>query len=73
MASMTGDAVRCWQCGVEPLDVHDTATFGNPEPRYVPGRWPPGDHQHDVRPPTPGELAERGERVAARILAIAAE
>lgn len=65
--------MRCWQCGVEPLNVINTTGLGDPEPTYMPGYWPPGDHQHAVQPPTPGELAEQGDRVAARILAIAAE
>jgi hypothetical protein len=66
--------VRCWQCGVEPLEVHDITTFGDlPDRKYLPSRWPPGDHEHAVQPPTPGELAEQGDRVAARIMAIGAE
>jgi hypothetical protein len=67
------DGVRCWQCGVEPTGTVDVRTFGDPGPVLLPTGWPPGDHEHAVRLPTPSELAERGDRAAARILAIAAE
>lgn len=65
--------LRCWQCGVEPYEVYETTTFSDPQPTYAAGRWPPGDHEHAVTPPSPSELLERGDRAAARILAIAAE
>lgn len=65
--------MRCWQCGVEPLDVHEIATLSDPQPTYIAGRWPDGDHQHAVAPPTPSELADQGDHAVARILAIGAE
>lgn len=60
---------RCWQCGAEPLGLVDVTTFGVAEPRYLPNGWPPGDHEHAVTPPTPGELARAGDAALARILA----
>lgn len=72
MARGVGHVIRCWQCGAEPALV-ETTCLGDTQPSYVPGRWPPGDHEHEVAPPSPGELLARGDRAAARILAIAAE
>jgi hypothetical protein len=65
--------VRCWQCGIEPYGVHEVTTLSDREPQYLPGRWPPGDHEHAVQPPSPSELLDRGDRAVARIMAIAAE
>lgn len=65
--------MRCWQCGAEPELVVETTTFGDPERTYAAGRWPPGDHEHAIAPPTPGELEDRSHRTLMRILAIAAE
>jgi hypothetical protein len=60
--------MRCWQCGAEPLEVFDVTTLGDAEPRYMPGRWPPGDHEHAVTPPTPAEIAAAGDAALARIV-----
>lgn len=65
--------LRCWQCGTEPTGMVEVTAFGAAGPSYLPAGWPDGDHEHAARPPTPGELAQHGDRVAARILAIAAE
>lgn len=65
--------LRCWQCGVEPEEVFEVTTLAEARPRYVPGRWPVGDHPHAFEPPSPGELARAGDAAAGRILAIAAE
>lgn len=59
--------MRCWQCGVEPLEVYETTTFGETRPSYLPGRWPAGDHEHAERPPTPGELEQAGHEALMRI------
>ncbi|MFV2094840.1 DUF6221 family protein [Micromonospora sp. LOL_014] len=68
--------LKCWMCGVEPTGLAEVTSFGD----LAGGRrvvvstgWPDGDHDHEVIPPSPGELAERGDRAARRILAIAAE
>lgn len=60
--------IRCWQCGAEPYDVFEITRLGDPEPRYIPGRWPAGDHEHAVDPPTADELIERGQRAVDRII-----
>jgi hypothetical protein len=60
--------ITCWQCGVEPLESIEVTRMGEREPSYVPGRWPPGDHEHAVNPPTPSELLAAGDRAVARIL-----
>lgn len=60
--------MRCWQCGVEPLDVIEVTTLSQAKPEYVPGRWPPGDHPHALRPPTPQELVDDGHQRLRRIL-----
>lgn len=63
---MSGE-LRCWQCGVEPLDVIEDRRLGQAEPTYIPGRWPAADHTHEVAPPTPEELVERGQASLDRI------
>jgi Family of unknown function (DUF6221) len=58
---------RCWACGVEPTALYEVTTLSDPAPRYLPG-WPPAtDHQHAVRPPTPGELEQAGHETLSRI------
>jgi hypothetical protein len=59
--------VRCWLCGVEPLEVFETTAFGDAQPTCIAGRWPPGDHGHAERPPTPGELEQAGHEALMRI------
>jgi hypothetical protein len=59
--------VKCWSCGVEPVELHDVQTLGDPEPVYLP-IWPHGgDHEHAERPPTPGELEQAGHEALRRI------
>lgn len=80
---MVGEAVttpadqpdlRCWKCGVEPLDVIDVSTLGQlPGTSLIPAGWPSADHNHEVTPPTPADLAARGDRSLARIMEIWAE
>lgn len=60
--------LRCWQCGAEPLEVHNVQTLSDPGPVLIPGRWPAGDHEHAVDPPTPGQLVAEGHRILLRIL-----
>jgi hypothetical protein len=68
---MTDPAVmRCWQCGVEPDEVLEVTRMGDAEPSFLPGRWPPGDHPHAERPPTPAELSAAGDAVMARMLEV---
>jgi hypothetical protein len=63
-----GAVVRCWQCGVEPVALHDVTTLSDPEPQYLPN-WPPRtDHDHAERPPTPAELEQAGYLTLTRIL-----
>jgi hypothetical protein len=59
--------MRCWQCGVEPLETYEITTLNDAQPRYVPGRWPPGDHAHAEQPPTPGQLEQAGHEALMRI------
>lgn len=60
--------MNCWQCGVEPLEVHETTALGEAQPRCIAGRWPAGDHEHAERPPTPGELEQAGHKALRVIL-----
>lgn len=66
-----GSEVRCWLCGVEPLEVFETTTWGDAQPTYIAGRWPAGDHEHAVDPPTPGQLEQAGHAALMRIRAAA--
>lgn len=59
--------MKCWQCGVEPLETHEVTTLTDAQPRHIPGRWPPGDHEHAVDPPTPGQLEQAGHEALMRI------
>ena len=61
------EAVRCWLCGIEPLEVYDVSTVNDARPRFIAGRWPAGDHEHAERAPTPGELEQAGHEVLMRI------
>lgn len=54
--------MKCWICGVEPLEVYETTALGSAQPTFIPGRWPEGDHVHAERPPTPAELEAAGDR-----------
>lgn len=63
--------LRCWQCGARPDEVFEVTSLADPEPQYLPGRWPDGDHEHAVHPPTPGELEAAGSAALARIVALA--
>ena len=63
--------MRCWQCGVEPLEVFETTTLLDAQPTYIAGRWPPGDHEHAERPPTPGQLEQAGHEALSRIYSAA--
>lgn len=58
--------MRCWLCGVEPVSLSDVTELQHAEPQYLP-RWPPGDHRHAERPPTPGELEQAGHVALMRI------
>jgi hypothetical protein len=62
-------SMRCWQCGVEPLETFDVGTLDSPTVREIPGRWPPGDHEHAERPPTAAELERAGHNALMRIRA----
>lgn len=65
--------LKCWQCGVAPLGVVEVTTLSSAEPSYLPMGWPQGDHPHAETAPTPGDLAERGDRARRRMLGIASE
>jgi len=60
--------MRCWLCGVEPLDVVDVSTLGDPRPGFVAARWPAGDHPHVVDAPTPEALLLAGTAAYARVI-----
>ena len=59
--------MRCWLCGVEPDGIVETTRLGDAQPTYMPGRWPPGDHEHAVQAPTPGQLEQAGHEALMRI------
>jgi len=69
MAGRVG-AVRCWQCGVEPMETFEVSTFTDAQPRYIPGRWPAAEdgHPHAAQPPTPGQLEHAGHEALMRII-----
>jgi hypothetical protein len=58
--------VNCWQCGLEPDDVHQVFA-GGVLVREIP-EWPPGDHVHAPRPPSPAELEWAGVEAWTRIV-----
>jgi len=58
---------RCYICGAEP-ELIDVTQLGDPEPRCMPGAWPPADHTHAVAPPTPSELQAGGDDALAAIV-----
>ena len=60
--------MKCWQCGVAPTEIADVTTLGATEPAYLPKRWPPGDHEHAIVPPTPGQLLEAGSHAYDRVI-----
>ncbi len=59
--------MRCWQCGVEPLETFDVSTMESAQPVEIAGRWPAGDHEHAERPPTTAELEQAGHVALQRI------
>jgi hypothetical protein len=59
--------VRCWLCGVEPEGIVETTGLGDAKRSFVPGHWPPGDHEHAERPPTPAQLEQAGHEALMRI------
>jgi hypothetical protein len=61
--------MKCWMCGEEPLGTFEITMLSEAQPRYIPGRWPPGDHEHAVDPPTPGQLEQAGHEALMRIRA----
>lgn len=63
--------LRCWRCGVEPTDTVEVTNLSDPEPKYLPARWPDGDHEHEVNPPTPQQLVDAGSAALARVVALA--
>jgi hypothetical protein len=66
--------MNCWQCGVAPNTLVDTSALSSGfETRMMPGRWPPGDHEHAIQPPAAAELLQSGHATLERIYAIAAE
>jgi hypothetical protein len=69
---MSAPMLTCWQCGIAPLRVIEVTQLGDPEPRYIPGRWPYRDdaHDHATEPPSPAQLAAAGDASMARIGAL---
>jgi hypothetical protein len=61
----------CWRCGVEPDDVVELVQFGGEKLRVIPN-WPPGDHPHAERPPSPAQLEQAGHVSLMRIVDAAA-
>jgi hypothetical protein len=41
------------------LETYEVTALEDAQPRYIPGRWPDGDHQHEVDPPSPEEFQRR--------------
>ncbi|MEU1761167.1 hypothetical protein [Micromonospora sp. NPDC005652] len=66
---------RCWWCGVRPYESHPVNTFGGRTVRLPPILlWPEGgDHVHEVDPPTPEQLLDRGYRALLRMIEILTE
>lgn len=58
--------MRCWFCGVEPLDVFEVTALGDAEPRFL-ANWPAGNHEHAERPPSPAQLEAAGHEALMRI------
>lgn len=58
--------MRCWACGVEPAHLFEITTLGDAQPRYLP-QWPPGDHEHAERQPSPDQLEQAGHEALMRI------
>ena len=55
--------MRCWWCGVEPVEVYDVHVMERAEPvRQIP-HWPGGDHAHSEHPPTADEMADAAQRL----------
>lgn len=53
---------------MEPAALYEVTTLCDPVPRYLPS-WPPAtDHEHAVRPPTPGELEQAGHEALIKIM-----
>jgi hypothetical protein len=49
--------MRCYECGIEPLAVHEIMSLESAEPiRIV--QWPDGDHLHAEDPPAPEQLED---------------
>jgi hypothetical protein len=62
---------RCYICGAKPQLI-DVTQLGDPEPQYMPGHWPPGDHTHALNPPappTPSDLQAQGDAALAQVRA----
>lgn len=50
--------MKCWWCGVEPIEVFDIHVMDQAGVvRQVP-HWPDGDHPHSEHHPTADRLAE---------------
>jgi hypothetical protein len=60
-------SMKCWMCGVEPTGLAEITALNEVMPRFLPTGWPPGDHEHAVQPPTPGELEQAGHEALMRI------
>jgi hypothetical protein len=60
------ERVKCWWCGVEPIDFVEITSFGDREPRYLPN-WPGADHEHAETPPSPAQLEDPGHRALMRL------
>jgi hypothetical protein len=61
--------VRCWWCGVKPIVVFEEQRLCQAEPSYR-YNWPNSDHDHAVKPPTPGQLLAEGGRAYDRLIAV---
>ena len=58
--------MNCWECGIEPDEVHEVTGFDGRIHRQIPV-WPNRDHEHALSPPTPDALADSGRAAWLRI------
>lgn len=55
--------MKCWWCGVEPVEVHEVRVIEQADPVRLIPEWPRGDHPHSERPPTADELGAEAYRL----------
>lgn len=60
--------MRCWLCGVEPVEIVTINLPGTFRPMaQEPVHWPSGDHEHSLAPPSYSAWLAAPEEVRSRI------